>query len=337
MIIVLKPNATDKQIEHIEERIKKLGLKPVLSKGIERSLIGVIGEEDKLRVTPLEAIEGVEKVMPVLKPYKLASRDFKKENSIVKIKDVEVGGKEIIVIAGPCSVENIDLLSEVGRTIKEAGAKILRGGAFKPRTSPYSFQGLGEKGLKYLREVADKEKLPVVTEVMDARQIPLVDKYADSFQIGARNMQNFDLLKEVGKTKKPVMLKRGMSATIRDLLMSAEYVLSEGNMNVILCERGIRTFENATRNTLDLSAVAVIKQLSHLPVIVDPSHATGKWDLVLPMSMAAIASGCDGLMVEVHANPEEALSDGAQSLKPEKFKELMSMARNVAKAVGRTV
>ncbi len=335
MIIVLKPDITEKQIQHIEERIKKLGLKPILSRGVERSLIGVIGEEDKLRATPLEAIEGVEKVMAVLKPYKLASRDFKRESSVVSIKDVQVGGKSIVVMAGPCSVESAELLSEVGHLIKKAGAKILRGGAFKPRTSPYSFQGLGEEGLKYLKKVGSKEGLPVVTEVMDPRQIALVDKYADAFQIGARNMQNFDLLKEVGKTKKPVVLKRGMSATIKDLLMSAEYILSEGNMNVILCERGIRTFEDATRNTLDLSAVAVIKQLSHLPVIVDPSHATGKWDLVAPMSMAAIAAGCDGLMIEVHTNPEEALSDGSQSLKPEKFEELMNMTKKVAEAVGR--
>ena len=335
MIIVLKQDITEEQIQHIEERIKKLGLKPILSRGVERSLIGVIGEEDKLRATPLEAIEGVEKVMAVLKPYKLASRDFKRESSVVSIKDVQVGGKSIVVMAGPCSVESAELLSEVGHLIKKAGAKILRGGAFKPRTSPYSFQGLGEEGLKYLKKVGSKEGLPVVTEVMDPRQIALVDKYADAFQIGARNMQNFDLLKEVGKTKKPVVLKRGMSATIKDLLMSAEYILSEGNMNVILCERGIRTFEDATRNTLDLSAVAVIKQLSHLPVIVDPSHATGKWDLVAPMSMAAVAAGCDGLMIEVHTNPEEALSDGSQSLKPEKFEELMNMTKKVAEAVGR--
>jgi 3-deoxy-7-phosphoheptulonate synthase len=337
VIIVLKPDITDEQIKHIEERIEKLGLKPVLSRGIERSLIGVIGEEDVLRVTPLEAIEGVEKVMPVLKPYKLASRDFRKENSVVKIKNVEVGAKSIAVMAGPCSVESLELLREVGHLIKESGAKILRGGAFKPRTSPYSFQGLGEEGLRYLKEVGAKENLPVVTEVMDPRQIPLVDKYADAFQIGARNMQNFDLLKEVGKTKKPVVLKRGMSATIKDLLMSAEYILSEGNMNVILCERGIRTFEDATRNTLDLSAVAVIKQLSHLPIIVDPSHGTGKWGLVLPMSLAAIAAGCDGLMIEVHSNPEDALSDGSQSLKPEKFAELMNVSKDVAKAVGRSM
>lgn len=337
MIIVLKPDITDEQIQHIEDRIKKLGLKPVLSRGIERSLIGVIGEEDKLRITPLEAIEGVEKVMAVLKPYKLASRDFRKESSVVRIKNVEVGGASLAIMAGPCSVESKELLSEVGHLVKKAGANILRGGAFKPRTSPYSFQGLGEEGLKYLKEVGEKEDLPVVTEVMNIEQIAIVDKYADVFQVGARNMQNFDLLKEIGKTKKPVVLKRGMSATIKDLLMSAEYILSEGNMNVILCERGIRTFEDATRNTLDLSAVAVIKQLSHLPVIVDPSHGTGKWGLVAPMALAAIAAGCDGLMIEVHTNPEEALSDGSQSLKPEKFEELMKMSKKVARAVGRSV
>ncbi len=337
MIIVLKPDATDKQIRHIQERIKKLGLKTMVSKGIERTIIGVIGEEDIVRVQPLEAIEGVEKVMPVLKPYKLASREFKKESSIIDINGVKVGGEEIVVMAGPCAVESLDQLKRIAKLVKKSGAKILRGGAFKPRTSPYSFQGLGEEGLKYLKEVSKETGLPVVTEVMDPRKVKLVDKYADAFQIGARNMQNFDLLKEVGKTKRPVILKRGMSATIKELLMSAEYILSGGNFNVILCERGIRTFEEATRNTLDLSAIPVIKKLSHLPVIVDPSHATGRWEFVPSMAAAAVASGCDGLLIEVHYKPEEALSDGIQSLKPDKFDELMSALRKVSRAIGRNI
>ena len=337
MIIVLKPDATDKQIRHIQERIKKLGLKTMVSKGIERTIIGVIGEEDIVRVQPLEAIEGVEKVMPVLKPYKLASREFREESSIIDISGVRVGGEEIIVMAGPCAVESLDQLKRIAKLVKKSGAKILRGGAFKPRTSPYSFQGLGEEGLKYLKEVSKETGLPVVTEVMDPRKVKLVDKYADAFQIGARNMQNFDLLKEVGKTKKPVILKRGMSATIKELLMSAEYILSGGNFNVILCERGIRTFEEATRNTLDLSAIPVIKKLSHLPVIVDPSHATGRWEFVPSMAAAAVASGCDGLLIEVHYKPEEALSDGIQSLKPDKFDELMSALRKVSRAIGRNI
>ncbi len=337
MIIVLKPDISEEQIRHVEERIKNLGLKPVISKGAERTIIGVIGEEDKIRLQPLEAIEGVEKVMPILKPYKLASRDFKKESSVIDVGGVKIGGKEVVVIAGPCSVENLKSLEEVAKKVKASGARMLRGGAFKPRTSPYSFQGLGEEGLKYLNEVGRKTGLPVVTETMDARQVPLIDKYADVFQIGARNMQNFDLLKEVGRTKKPVLLKRGMSATVKELLMSAEYIMSEGNLNVILCERGIRTFENATRNTLDLSAVSVIKELSHLPVVVDPSHATGKWSLVAPMAKAAVAAGCDGLLIEVHMNPEEAFSDGAQSLKPDTFDELMKSLKRISAVVDRSI
>ena len=337
MIIVLKPKATDKQIKHIQDRIKKLGLKTIISKGIERTIIGVIGEEDILRVQPLEVIEGVEKVMPILKPYKLASREFKKESSVIDIGGVKIGQKEVVVIAGPCAVENLGQLKKVAKAVKKSGAKILRGGAFKPRTSPYSFQGLGEEGLKYLRKVSDATGLPVVTEVMDSRNVDMVGKYADAFQIGARNMQNFDLLKEVGRTKKPIILKRGMSATVKDLLMSAEYILSSGNFNVVLCERGIRTFEDVTRNTLDLSAVPVIKKLSHLPIIVDPSHATGKWEFVPSMACAAVASGCDGLLIEVHCNPEEALSDGIQSLKPDNFDKLMKSLKKISRSIGRTI
>jgi len=338
MIIVLRPDATKKQIDHIIERVKKLGLKPWVSKGVERTIIGVIGDEEVLRIQPLEVFPGVEKVMPILTPYKLVSRDFKKEDSRIEIGGgLVVGDKQIIVMAGPCSVENEKLLVEIAEKVKEAGATVLRGGAFKPRSSPYSFQGLGEKGLKYLARAKKETGLLIVTELMDTRDMALVEKYADIIQIGARNMQNFNLLKVVGRSKKPVLLKRGMSSTIKELLMSAEYILSEGNFNVMLCERGIRTFEDYTRFTLDISAVAAIKALSHLPVIVDPSHATGKWGLVASCTKAAVAAGCDGLLIEVHPNPEEALSDGAQSLLPENFKTLMQDLRKIAQAAGRTI
>jgi len=337
MIIVLRPDATKKQVDHIIDKVKKLGLKPMVSRGIERTIIGVIGEEDILRVQPLEAFAGVEKVMPILKPYKLVSREFKSENSVVDVGGVKIGGGKIVVMAGPCSVENFDMLLEIGKKVKKSGAVILRGGAFKPRSSPYSFQGLGEEGLKFLLDVKKRTGMKIVTEVMDTRDVWMVEKYADILQVGARNMQNFNLLKEVGLSKKPVLLKRGMSATIKEFLMSAEYVLAAGNFNCILCERGIRTFEDATRFTLDLNAVPLIKQLSHLPVIVDPSHGTGKWDLVSPMAKAAIAAGADGLMVEVHQNPEEAYSDGEQSLVPYRFEAMMKELKAVAKAVGRNI
>jgi 3-deoxy-7-phosphoheptulonate synthase len=338
MIIVLRPDATKQQIDHLVTKVKKLGLKPWVSKGVERTIVGVIGEEDVLRRQPLEAFPGVEKVLEILKPYKLASRDFKKESSVIGIgRGVKVGGKKIVVMAGPCSVENKKLLISIAKSVKASGATILRGGAFKPRTSPYSFQGLGVKGLKYLAEAGKETGLAVVTELMDVRDLGAVMKYADIIQIGARNMQNFNLLREVGKTKKAVLLKRGMSNTVKELLMSAEYILSEGNFNVILCERGIRTFEDATRFTLDIAAVPLIKNLSHLPVIVDPSHATGKWGLVEPCAMAAIAAGADGLIVEVHPNPEAALSDGEQSLVPANFEKMMNGVARVAEAVGRDI
>ena len=338
MIIVLRPDATKKQVDHIIERVKKLGLKPWVSKGVERTIIGVIGDEEVLRIQPLEVFPGVEKVMPILTPYKLVSRGFKKEDSRIEIgKGLVVGSEQIIVMAGPCSVENELLLVEIARGVKEAGATVLRGGAFKPRSSPYSFQGLGEEGLKYLARAKKKTGLLIVTELMDTRDMALVEKYADIIQIGARNMQNFNLLKVVGRSKKPVLLKRGMSSTIKELLMSAEYILSEGNFNVMLCERGIRTFEDYTRFTLDISAIAAIKALSHLPIIVDPSHATGKWGLVASCTKAAVAAGCDGLLIEVHPNPEEALSDGAQSLLPENFKSLMQDLKKIAQAVGRKI
>lgn len=338
MIIVLRPDATKKQIDYIIKRTKKLGLKAHISKGVERTIIGLIGPEDVLRVTPLEVFPGVEKVMPVLKEYKLVSREFKQEDTVIKLRNgIKIGSDRIIVMAGPCAVEKKELLLDIGRKVKEAGATVLRGGAFKPRTSPYSFQGLGEKGLKYLQEAGKKLDMATITEVMDTRDVLLVAKYADILQIGARNMQNFNLLKEVGQTKKPVVLKRGMNSTIKEWLMSAEYILAGGNFNVILCERGIRTFEDMTRNTLDIIAVPIVKQLSHLPVIVDPSHATGKWGLVSPASKAAVVAGCDGLLIEVHTKPEEALSDGQQSLMPDNFKDLMQELSILSKAIGRSI
>jgi len=338
MIIVLRPDATEEQINHIIEKVQKLGLKPHVSKGTERTIIGVIGPEDILRVTPLEVFPGVEKVMPVLAPYKLVSREFRREDSVIDVgKNVKIGGKKIVIMAGPCAIENIGILSEIAAQVKKAGATVLRGGAFKPRTSPYSFQGLGEEGLKYLKEVGDKLGLVTISEVMDPRDVELVARYADILQIGCRNMQNFNLLKEVGLTKKPVVLKRSMSSTVKELLMSAEYILSGGNFNVILCERGIRTFEDATRNTLDISAVPVAEGLSHLPIIVDPSHAAGKWGLVSSLSKAAVAAGADGLIVEVHSHPEDAASDGAQSLLPANFAQMMDELKAVAKAIGREI
>ena len=276
--------------------------------------------------------------MPVLAPYKLVSKEFKHDSSVIDLgKGVKIGGKKIVIMAGPCAIENPETLTDIARLVKEAGATVLRGGAFKPRTSPYSFQGLGEEGLKYLKKAGDDLGLVTITEVMDPRDVGLVANYADILQIGARNMQNFNLLKEVGLTKKPVLLKRGLSSTIKELLMSAEYIMAGGNFNVILCERGIRTFEDATRNTLDISAVPVVKSLSHLPIIVDPSHAAGKWGLVPALSKAAVAAGADGLIIEVHTHPEDAKSDGAQSLIPDNFKNLIKECRTIASAVGREI
>lgn len=338
MIIVLKPEVTQEQIDHILERVKGLGLTPQVSKGTERTIIGVIGPEEKLRVQPLEVFPGVEKVMPILKPFKLVSREFKSEDSVISFPNgIKIGGKKVVVMAGPCSVENKEMLVTVAKAVKKAGASFLRGGAFKPRTSPYNFQGLGEKGLKYLRGAADDLGLLVVTEVMDTRDVELVERYCDMLQIGARNMQNFNLLKEVGFSKKPILLKRGLASTVKEWLLSAEYIASNGNMDIVLCERGIRTFEDATRNTMDLNAVPVVEKWSHLPVIVDPSHGTGSWAWVSPLSKAAIAVGADGLMIEVHPNPEEALSDGPQSLLPERFEAMMKELRKVAQAVGREI
>ena len=336
MIVVLKSDASDEQINHIVEKAEKIGLKAHISRGVEKTVIGFIGPEDALRQMPLEVFPGVEQVIPVLAPYKLVSREFKKDNSSFEIgKGVKAGGNKLIVMAGPCSVETLDGLRSIAKIVKKAGATVLRGGAFKPRTSPYDFQGLGEEGLKYMAQVGKEEGLATITEVMDPRDVELVSKYTDIFQIGARNMQNFNLLREVGKTKKAVMLKRGMSATIKEWLMSAEYILAAGNFSVMLCERGIRTFETATRNTLDINAVPVVKHLSHLPIIVDPSHGTGVWNYVASGARAAVAAGCDGLMIEVHENPEEALSDGPQSLIPAKFEAMMKDVKKIAVAIGR--
>lgn len=338
MIIILKPDATQKEIDHIVEKLTEFGMKAHISKGQERTIIGAIGDERVLANQPLAVFPGVEKVVPVLAPYKLVSREFQKEDSVISISDkVKIGGGRIHVMAGPCAVERQDLLVEIAQEVSAAGATILRGGAYKPRTSPYSFQGLEDKGLDFLVEARRKTGLLIVTEVVDPRDVALVSEKADILQVGARNMQNFRLLMEVGNQSKPVLLKRGLSATIKEFLLSAEYIMARGNHRVILCERGIRTFENATRNTLDLSAVPVIKELSHLPVIVDPSHATGRWEIVAPMARAAVAAGADGLMIEVHSNPEAALCDGEESIKPARFKGLMADLRKIAAAVGREI
>lgn len=337
-IIVLRPGTTDKEIRHVVKKLESRGFKAQISKGTERTVIGVIGDTSKVteeEISAFEVMSGVENIHRIIKPFKLTSRDFQAKNTLVKVRKNTIGGKKIHVIAGPCAVENMATLLKIAKEVKKSGATFIRGGAFKPRTSPYSFQGLGEKGLEFLAKAREETGLPVVTELMDPRDIDVVLKYADVIQIGARNMQNFRLLQEVGSHDKPILLKRGLSATIKDLLMAAEYILSRGNNKVILCERGIRTFETATRNTLDLSAVPVLKKLTHLPVIVDPSHGVGKWDLVAPMAKASIAAGADGLMIEVHSNPEDSLSDGEQSLKPNKFKILMKELKVIAKAIGR--
>jgi len=336
MIIVMHKEATKQQIEHIIHRIKELGYTPHPIYGEKRTVIGAIGDErGKFRLESLASVPGVEVVMPILTPYKLVGKELKDKPSIIEIGEHSVGGEEFMLIAGPCSVESREQIISVADHVKKAGAQYLRGGAFKPRTSPYAFQGLEEDGLKLLREASRRSGLKIVTEVITPADVLLVAKYADVLQVGARNMTNYVLLKDLGKISKPVILKRGMAATIQDLLMAAEYIVSEGNPNVILCERGIRTFETATRNTLDLSAVPLIKERSHLPIIVDPSHATGVRNLVAPMSKAAIACGADGLMIEVHPNPEEAFSDGAQSLLPSEFGELAKELKKYMKLVGK--
>ncbi len=338
MIVVMSSQATEAQIKGVIERLEAKGLGGHRSGGEERTVIGVIGTRFEPQLgEQLEMLAGVEKVTAISKPYKLASREFKPFDSAIRVGDLEIGGSELTVMAGPCSVESLDQMMETAEAVKAAGARVLRGGAFKPRTSPYAFQGMGESGLQILAEVGQRTGLKIITEVMEPEQVRAVAEHADILQIGARSMQNFPLLKEVGKVDKPVMLKRGIAATIEEWLMSAEYIMAGGNFNVILCERGIRTFETAVRNTLDLSAVPIIKRLSHLPVIVDPSHGTGKWYLVKSMALAATAAGADGLIIEVHPSPDTALSDGPQSLNIPNFTELMESVRVVGAAVGKRV
>ena len=337
MVIMMEKEATESQIQHAIEFLDGKGLSVHKSTGAERTVLGVIGDVAKVDIRDLQVLPGVADAYRISVPYKLTSREFRHSNTIIKIGDVTIGGEEVVVIAGPCSVESEEQTMIIAERVAKAGAKILRGGAFKPRTSPYSFQGLGEEGLKILRKAADRFGLLIVTEVMDKDQIELVSAYADILQVGARNMQNFTFIRALGKATKPVFLKRGIAATIEEWLMSAEYILSGGNENVILCERGIRTFETYTRNTLDLSAIPVVKKLSHLPVFADPSHGTGLRNKVIPMARAAIAAGADGIMIEVHHDPEHALSDGAQSLYPNQFDELMDQIRVIAKVVGRKI
>ena len=335
MIIVMKAGATKKERDEVIKKIKELGYKPHVIHGATRDVIGAVGDErGKFVLQSIELMQGVESVVPILKPYKLASREVKKEASIVKVNDeVYIGSKKIIVMAGPCAVEDESQILKTAVEVKKAGASILRGGAFKPRTSPYAFQGLKEEGLKLLAKAREITKLPVITEVVNPETAELVAEYADMLQIGTRNAQNFELLKKIGQLRKPVLLKRGMSMTIQELLMSAEYILSEGNQSVVLCERGIRTFETATRNTLDLSAIPIIKHYSHLPIIVDPSHAIGDWRYIIPMVEASIAAGAHGVMVEIHPEPEKALSDGAQSLKFDNFKIMMQRVRKIKQSL----
>ena len=335
MIVVMNAGATQENIDHVIAKIEQTGLRTHLSKGEDRVIIGVIGDKQLIAGLEMNMMEGVEKTVRITEKYKLVSRNFHPEDTIVDVAGVKVGGNAIVVMAGPCSVESEEQLREAARAVKAGGARFLRGGAFKPRTSPYDFQGLADTGLKMLRKIADEEGLRVVTEIVDKDDIDLVGAYTDLYQVGARNMQNFQLLKALGKAKKPVMLKRGLSATISEWLNAAEYIMAGGNENVIFCERGIRTYETFTRNTLDLSAVVAVKELSHLPVVVDPSHGTGRWQMVRPMARAAVASGCDGLIIEVHPHPEAALSDGDQSLTPKNFNALMEELGAIATVMGR--
>jgi 3-deoxy-7-phosphoheptulonate synthase len=338
MVVVMEEGATEERIQHVIDRLMKMGFDAHRSTGARQTVIGAVGAKIDFDTRDIELIPGVEEVVRISAPYKLASRHFRPEGSVIEIgKGVRVGCETVCVMAGPCSIESEAQINAIAARVKELGASVLRGGAFKPRSSPYSFQGLGLPGLKLMRAAADRHDLLVVSEVMDHTQIPAMLDYVDVFQVGARNMQNYNLLKQLGKISKPVLLKRGISATIEELLLSAEYIMSGGNYNVVLCERGIRTFENATRNTLDISAIPVIQKLSHLPIVVDPSHGTGRRDKVPPMARAAVAAGADGLLIEVHSDPEKALSDGAQSLDFEQFEQLMKELRMIAPAVGRTV
>ncbi|HZY10440.1 MAG TPA: 3-deoxy-7-phosphoheptulonate synthase [Bacteroidota bacterium] len=337
MILIMDSSATEADIQQVVNRIEQLGFKADVSRGIERTVIGVIGDERRIKKEQLSLLPHVERVVPVLKPYRLVSREYKTAPTIVSVGDIQIGGKNIVVIAGPCSVENEEQILTTAKAVKSAGAVLLRGGAYKPRTSPYAFQGLGRDGLKLLAKTREKTGLRIVTEVVESTDVEVVAEYADVLQVGARNMHNTNLLRSLSKINKPVLLKRNFSATLNEFLMSAEYLLAGGNDQVILCERGIRTFVEYTRNTLDLNIIPAIKQLSHLPIIVDPSHGTGKQDFVIPMSRAAIAAGADGLMIEVHPNPSEAFSDGEQSLTPSLFEKLMNEIRSIAVAVGRSV
>jgi 3-deoxy-7-phosphoheptulonate synthase len=335
MMIIMKSSATPQEVEHVIEKIKSVGLSVHLSQGVEATIIGAIGETHSLPTDQFEVLDGVEAVQRITQPYKLASRQFHPENSVFPLDGFTVGGNEFVVMAGPCSVESRSQIVETAQAVKEAGASALRGGVFKPRTSPYAFQGLGEEGLEYLAEAREATGLPVVVEIMSQVQVDVMTKYVDVMQVGARNMQNFNLLRVIGETRTPVLLKRGLSATIEELLMSAEYILAGGNKQVMLCERGIRTFETATRNTTDINAVPVLKSLTHLPVILDPSHSTGHFDFVSAIARAATAAGADGLIVEVHPDPAHALSDGRQSLKPEKFAAMVKQVGQIAEIMGR--
>ncbi|HEY1409403.1 MAG TPA: 3-deoxy-7-phosphoheptulonate synthase [Promineifilum sp.] len=337
MIVIMRADATMREKSSVIARAEDLGFKVHLSEGKERTIIGVIGDDRMIDSEQFERMPGVERVVPILKPFKLASRDFKSDDTTFPLGNRSVGGQDVVIMAGPCSVESRSQIVETAIACREAGAHILRGGAFKPRTSPYAFQGLGEEGLKYLAEAREVTGMPVVTEVMEPALVPLVCEYADILQVGARNMQNYALLHAVGESQYPILLKRGMSSLIEEWLMCAEYILSHGNTRVMLCERGIRTFETYTRNTFDINAIAVAKRMSHLPVVADPSHATGKWEYVAAAAKAAVAAGADGLIIEVHPNPEQAMSDGGQSLKPEKFARLVTEMKAIAQAVGRDV
>jgi 3-deoxy-7-phosphoheptulonate synthase len=337
MLVVMQQGATEHQVESVVERLVEMGFNVHRSTGVIHTLLGGVGGRDDFDLATFEVMEGVKEAHRIISPYKLASRSFRPDGTVVKIGDVEIGGERIVVMAGPCSVESREQIERCAEIVAHAGAKVIRGGAFKPRSSPYSFQGMGEEGLALLRAAADRNGLLVVSEVMEIAQIPLLSQYADILQVGARNMQNFNLLRELGICRKPVLLKRGIAATIEELLLSAEYVMAGGNYDVILCERGIRTFETATRNTMDISAIPVVKSLSHLPMIADPSHGTGRRDKVAPMARAAVAAGADGLLIEMHPDPDHALSDGAQSLRPEQFEQLMDQMRAIASAVGRTI
>ena len=337
MVVVMRERATDAEVQGVIAKLMEMGFDVHRSTGALRTVLGAVGGSRQFDTALVEVLDGVQEVHRITEPYKLASRTFKPDTTVIHVGDVRIGGDEVIVMAGPCSAESEEQVEASAAAVKRAGAKVLRGGAFKPRSSPYSFQGLGEEGLRLLKSAADRHNLKLITEVMDISQLELIERYADILQVGARNMQNFTLLRELGHSKTPVMLKRGLSATIEEWLMSAEYILAGGNMNVMLCERGIRTFESYTRNTLDISAIPVVQKLSHLPIIVDPSHGTGKRDKVAPMARAAVAAGADGLIIEVHCDPDHALSDGAQSMFPAQFDRLMAELRIIAPAIGRSI